>query len=223
MEEITNDLSNNMVQFQKFIINWTSENLKSYPWRDKKSPYKVLISEIFLIRTKAHQVKPIFIKFIEKYPSLESLFKMKLQDGEKLMNSLGLHKRVDMLKKLSEQIKFDFNEKIPNNYKDLISLMGIGPYTANAILCFAFGKRKPLLDNNILRLYERVFNIKSNKKKPTTDKKLWELSEKLLPVNNFVNFNYGILDFCIEICTPKKPKCLFCPLNQMCNHYKSKD
>ena len=99
--------------------------------------------------------------------------------------------------------------------------MGIGKYSANAILCFAYGEKKPLLDNNIVRLYDKVFNVRSDKKKPTTDNELWEISEQLLPNEDFVNYNYGILDLCIDICAPKKPKCDLCPLTEICYYFNS--
>lgn len=223
MEELVEYSNNNIEQFQKLILKWTTDNLKIYPWREKRTPYKVLISEYFLTRTKAHQVEPIFIKFIEKYPSLESFLELETEIARSIMNSLGLHKRVEMLKKLSEQLQQNYINKIPDNFKDLKSLMGIGKYSANAILCFGFNNKRPLLDANLIRLYKRVLNVTSKTKTPKTDKYLWEFSEKLLPEKDYVIFNYGILDFCIEICTPKNPKCENCLLNQMCNYYNSKN
>lgn len=223
MEELVEHSNKNIEQFQKLILNWVADNLKIYPWREKRTPYKVMISEYFLTRTKAHQVEPIFIKFIEKYPSLESFLELETEIAWNIMNSLGLHKRVEMLKKLAEQLQQNYNNKIPDNFKDLKLLMGIGKYSANAILCFGFNYKRPLLDANLIRLYKRVLNVTSKTKTPKTDKYLWEFSEKLLPEKDYVIFNYGILDFCIEICTPKNPKCEDCPLNQMCNYYNSKN
>jgi A/G-specific adenine glycosylase len=221
MEELVDHSNKNIKQFQNFILNWAVDNLKIYPWREKRTPYKILISEYFLTRTKAHQVEPIYIKFIKKYPSLESFLELETKIIKNIMNSLGLHKRVEMLKKLSEQLQQNYDKKIPDNFKDLKSLMGIGKYSANAILCFGFNYKRPLLDANFIRLYKRVFNVTSKTKTPKTDKYLWEFSKKLLPEKDYVNFNYGILDFCIEICTPKNPKCEDCPLNQMCKYYNS--
>ncbi|MBN1803158.1 MAG: hypothetical protein JW891_16730 [Candidatus Lokiarchaeota archaeon] len=206
-------------KFKNVISEISIQSIDKYSWRKDKTPYKVLISEYFLTRTKAAQVEPIFIEFIKKYPSIEHLSNMKIKTGRKLMGSLGLHKRVDMLKRLAEQIQQDFNGEIPKTYKQLKSLMGIGKYTANAILCFAFGEKRPLLDNNIVRLFERFFNISSIKSKATNDNKLWEFAEQVVPENDYVNFNYGLLDLSIELCTPKKPKCENCPLTDICNFY----
>lgn len=217
------DIEERINSFQEIFTKWYPKNIKEYLWRNDRTPYRVLISEYFLIRTKAYQVEPIFMNFLEIYPSLEDFLNIDKKIVKELMNSLGLHKRIDMLKTLSEQIKEDYNDTIPKEFKDLKSLMGIGNYTANAILCFAYNEKRPLLDKNIVRFYERVFNVKSDKKKPENDKELWDFSEKLLPNEDFINYNYGILDLCIGICKPKKPECENCPINNICLYYKEKD
>ncbi|GAH12650.1 unnamed protein product, partial [marine sediment metagenome] len=129
-----------------------------------------------------------------KYPTLTHFLKAELIDLEKMLKSLGLLFRAEMLIDLAVQLKKDFDKKIPNTLAELKSLKGIGDYCANAILCFGFNEKSPLLDVNFIRIITRVFGIKSKTKPPRTDKFLWETSRNLLPNTNYINYNYGVLD-----------------------------
>ncbi|MBE9592448.1 MAG: hypothetical protein IMF19_03105 [Proteobacteria bacterium] len=101
-----------------------------------------------------------------------------------------------------------------------MSLYGVGEYISNAVLCFAFKKRIPIVDTNVLRVYERVFNVKSLKSRPHTDKKMWDFAEKMLPKENYVGYNYALLDFASDICRAKNPFCEICPLKSICVYRK---
>lgn len=137
-----------------------------------------------------------------------------------IIKSLGLLFRAQNLDEIRIKIRENFNNGIPSEFENLKKLKGIGDYSANAILCFGFSEKRPLLDANFIRIYKRVFNIASKKKTAKTDKFLWNFSENLLPDKNFIDFNYGILDIGGNICTPKNPKCLECPLKDLCNFFK---
>ena len=158
----------------------------------------------------------MFIKFIDVYPTLEKFLNLNLNKVQDIIKSLGLGFRGSHLFEIAERLKKEFNGKIPQELSDLKSLKGIGDYGANAILCFAYNQKRPLLDTNFIRLYERVFNIKPTTKTAKNDKFLWQFSEDMLPETKFVEYNYGILDIGGNICTNKNPKCEICPLNQGC-------
>lgn len=117
---------------------------------------------------------------------------------------------------MTNQIKNDYNKKIPNNFIDLKKLKGIGDYSANAVLCFGFKLKRPLLDSNFIRIYKRVFDVSPKTKTAKSDKYLWDFSEALLPDSNFIKFNYAILDLGGNICISRKPKCNICPLTRIC-------
>ncbi|MBD3255486.1 MAG: A/G-specific adenine glycosylase [Candidatus Lokiarchaeota archaeon] len=206
--------------FQSRVIEWAKKNLVDYPWRQKRTPYKVLISEILLTRTKADQVEPAYEKFIEEYPTVEEFSVVKASKVKNIIKSLGLLFRVNTLNTISAQIKSNHNNSIPNDLKNLKKLKGIGDYGANAILCFGFGLRRPILDSNFIRIYERVFEIKPKTKTAKTDKYLWKFAEFLLPQEHFVQYNYGLLDIGGQICKPRKPNCENCPLTSLCLYYK---
>jgi len=155
---------------------------------------------------------------MKNFPTLDIFLDSKLETIKDLIQSLGLLKRAIMLNDLALQIKNEFNNKIPKNFSELKTLKGIGNYGANAILCFGFNEKRPLLDTNFIRIYKRVFNVISKTKTPKTDKFLWNFSEELLPEKKIIEFNYGILDLGGTICLNKNPKCSFCPLNEICNY-----
>lgn len=178
-----------------------------------------MISEILLTRTKASQVSPIYEKFINIYPTLTEFFNINVVEVEKLIKPLGLLYRANGFKKVAEKIKLEFNKKIPNDFTKLKSLFCIGDYGANAILCFGFNEKRPLIDTNFIRIFKRVFNIKSEKKRPKSDKSLWKFSEKLLPNEGYIQYNYGVLDLGGKICMSRKTKCEVCPITEICYHF----
>jgi A/G-specific adenine glycosylase len=156
------------------------------------------------------------------YPTLDDFFCIQLDKVKKIIKPLGLLFRAEYLGKISEKIKNEFSKTIPNSFDALKSLTGIGKYGANAILCFGFKKRRPILDSNFIRVYQRVFNIKSITKTPKNDKFLWKFTENILPKNNFIKYNYAILDIGGNICLNRNPQCHFCPLNSFCYYFSRK-
>ncbi len=208
-------------RFQEAILEWAKKNLRDYPWRKDRTPYKVLISEILLTRTNANQVLSVYIEFLQKYPNLEKFFNSDYDTIFKLIKSLGLKYRASKIIKLRDQIRNEYKQKIPNTFNDLKKLSGIGDYNANAILCFGFKKKRALLDSNFIRVYHRIFNVTSRTPTPKTDKFLWEFSESLLPISSYIRFNYAVLDFGGTLCLPKVPKCQICFISDICFYRKN--
>ncbi|MEJ2248674.1 MAG: hypothetical protein P8Y97_03320 [Candidatus Lokiarchaeota archaeon] len=202
--------------YQNKILNWAEKNLKIYSWRLDRNPYKVLISEILLVRTKASQVVQSYNKFLKKYPTINDFYGLKLDEVREIIKPLGLLFRANYIKTISNQIQNEFKGKIPNNFEDLKSLKGIGKYSANAILCFGYGKKRPLVDSNFIRVYKRVFNIFARTKTAKNDKFLWAFAEKILPNMQYIKYNYAILDLGGNICLSRNPKCYLCPVNKIC-------
>jgi len=129
---------------------------------------------------------------------------------------LGLFYRADRLISISRQIIEMYNGVIPNKREELLAIRGIGNYTGNAILCFGYNKPYAIVDTNVIRVFERFFDFKSSSKRPHTDKKVWEFAQMLIPVNNYVDYNYGLLDFAAVVCRAKKPMCSNCLIYNMC-------
>ena len=203
-------------EFRRSILEWGEYNIREYPWRESRTPYRVLISEILLTRTKADQVVPVYKNFMEIYPTIEDFFKMDLSKVKDIIQSLGLLFRADMLNDIANKIRNDYDGTIPNSLSELKALKGIGDYGGNAVLCFGFGERRPILDANFIRIYKRALNIKSKTKTAKNDKFLWTFAEKILPDENFVSYNYAILDLGGQICRARTQECNICPIRSIC-------
>lgn len=203
---------------KKLLIWFFRKNKKNFSWRISKNPYEILISEILLHKTDSKKVERIYPKFIEKFPTLNHLYRAKTEEVDDLIKDIGLFYRSRRLKRISEQIIDQFSGTIPDNKKDLISLCGVGEYISNAVLCFAFKRRVPIVDTNVIRVYRRVFNLRSSKSRPRTDRKVWDFAERMLPRKDYVEFNYALLDFASDVCRSKNPLCESCPIENICSH-----
>ncbi|MHA1192298.1 MAG: hypothetical protein ACTSP9_08385 [Promethearchaeota archaeon] len=207
------------VTFVKLILDWFKNNKREFSWRTLKlTPFQVLVAELMLQKTNASQVENLFPRFIKIYPNPESIVNLKEDDLAKLLQPLGLfNRRARDLKKTAEII-LELGNVIPSEKKDLMSLPGVGDYIANAVLCFAFSKKMPIIDANVGRVMKRIYSFPV-KSAPSRDKKLAERMEELIPDRYFKKFNYAILDMAALICIPRKPKCEECPLTAICDYY----
>jgi len=209
------------IRFSKILLSWRKNNNfdSSYPWRNTKSRYKILLSEVLLKKTTRKQVASEWRSVIKNYKNFRDLKKSDLRELKKVLRPLGLeHTRSKNLKDLSKKILADFNGKVPGTKEELLSLPGVGPYTANAVLCFAFGHDISMLDVNIVRVLKRVFSLDAENSRDRTDKHLWKFAESLPPKGKGKEFNYAILDFAGEVCTARNPKCDTCPMRKICDY-----
>ncbi len=209
----------------KKILNWYDLNKRSLPWRKnvsiKKRQYYTLISEFMLQQTQVATVIPYFQRFIKDIPDLKSLAETQDKKLIKLWEGLGYYSRVKNLKKTSQIILKTHKGKIPNNYEELISLPGIGNYTASAILAIAFNKPFIPMDGNIERVLKRYLYLKKEneiKKEYLIDKKsIFGFSKRS---NDYAQ---ALMELGALICKPKKPLCHKCPISKKCMSYERND
>ncbi|MFL2885225.1 MAG: A/G-specific adenine glycosylase [Candidatus Pelagibacter sp.] len=209
----------------KKILNWYDLNKRSLPWRknvsQSKKHYYTLVSEFMLQQTQVVTVIPYFDRFINKIPNLKKL--STIQDNEliKLWEGLGYYSRARNLKKTAKIIISKHHGKIPNNYEDLISLPGIGNYTANAILAIAFNKSYIPLDGNIERVLKRYLHLKKDneiqKNNLIKKKSIFGISSRAS------DYAQALMELGAMICKPKNPECSACPILKSCKSYKKKD
>ena len=209
----------------KKILNWYDLNKRSLPWRknvsQSKKHYYTLVSEFMLQQTQVVTVIPYFDRFINKIPNLKKL--STIQDNEliKLWEGLGYYSRARNLKKTAQIIISKHHGKIPNNYEDLISLPGIGNYTANAILAIAFNKSYIPLDGNIERVLKRYLHLKKDneiqKNNLIKKKSIFGISSRAS------DYAQALMELGAMICKPKNPECSKCPISKNCKSYKKKD
>ena len=209
----------------KKILNWYDLNKRSLPWRKNvsqlKKHYYTLVSEFMLQQTQVVTVIPYFNRFINKIPNLKKLSKIPDRELIKLWEGLGYYSRVRNLKKTAKIIISKYHGEIPNNYEDLISLPGIGNYTANAILAIAFNKSYIPLDGNIERVLKRYLYLKKDKeiqKDNLIEKKsIFGISSRAS------DYAQALMELGAMICKPKNPECSGCPISKNCKSYKKKD
>ena len=209
----------------KKILNWYDLNKRTLPWRknvsQSKKHYYTLVSEFMLQQTQVVTVIPYFNRFINKIPNLKKLSKIPDRELMKLWEGLGYYSRVRNLKKTAKIIISKYHGEIPNNYEDLISLPGIGNYTANAILAIAFNKSYIPLDGNIERVLKRYLYLKKDKeiqKDNLIEKKsIFGISSRAS------DYAQALMELGAMICKPKNPECSGCPISKNCKSYKKKD
>jgi A/G-specific adenine glycosylase len=200
------------------LLQWFEANSRNFPWRIETDPYKILVSEMMLQKTRAENVIPVYNKFIKKYPNIKSLHMASFEDLKEEIKLLGLStQRAKKFKLLGVVLVDKYNEKIPCNKGDLLELPGVGLYIANAVACFAFGADVPLLDTNIGRIIERVFSIKVSGEERKKIK-VWNTIADFIPANKAREFNYSLIDFGAIVCTSRSPKHNLCPLIKICDY-----
>ena len=209
----------------KKILKWYDLNKRSLPWRKEvslqKRQYYTLVSEFMLQQTQVVTVIPYFNKFIKEIPNLKALSKINNRKLIKLWEGLGYYSRVRNLKKTAKVITKSFKGKIPDDYEDLLSLPGIGNYTANAILAIAFNKPFIPLDGNIARVLKRYLYLKKDKdiEKDTLIKK-----KSIFGVSSrSSDYAQALMELGALICKPTNPQCNQCPISNKCESFKKQD
>ena len=209
----------------KKILKWYDLNKRLLPWRKKvsleKKQYYTLISEFMLQQTQVTTVIPFFNRFIKNLPSINSLAKVNEEKLIKLWQGLGYYSRAKNLKKTAQAIIENFEGKLPNNLKDLLTLPGVGNYTANAILAIAFNKPYIPLDGNIERVLKRYLYLK--KKKEIQKDNL--LQKKIIFGTSSRSSDYAqaLMELGALICKPSNPRCDECPIKINCKSFINKD
>jgi len=193
------------------LLTWYEKHGRhELPWRNTNNAYHIYLSEIMLQQTQVKTVlERFYFQFLEKFPSFESLCNAEESDVLKAWEGLGYYTRARNVHKTAQIVQ----KNLPSSVEHLLELPGIGPSTANAIACFAFGKEVPILDANVKRILYRYYKTKTAK-----DKELWVLSHKLFSSykKHAYEYNQALMDLGSQVCTSKKPLCTLCPLSEGC-------
>lgn len=200
---------------RKKIISWFNKNARDYPWRKTKDPFKILIAEIMLRRTRSDQVVPVYENFIEKFPDINSVAEAPEEYIADTVRPLGLRWRAPQFKMLARELKEKYNCSVPDERKDMESLTGVGEYVSGAVLSTAFGKKEWVVDVNIVRVFSRFLGIDITGE-GRRDKRIIEISKLYVSCKKPAKAVMGILDFSALVCKTKKPVCKKCPVNKKC-------
>jgi A/G-specific adenine glycosylase len=208
------------LSFSKDLLEWWKYNKRKFPWRSTKNPYRILIVEVLLHRTRAEQVVPVYVKFVNRFPTINSLNQAKPEDIKDIVHRLGLHWRTELLVRMAREVNENYEGRIPRNRDDLKSLSGISDYIASAIRCFAFDHCDPLLDTNTTRILGRVFNLKVTDSSRRS-RRFQRLYETIGTKKNSREFAFAMIDLGALVCRSTEPLCNVCPVREMCIYFLS--
>ena len=203
-------------KIQKSLLRWYERHGRDLPWRETRDPYAIWVSEIMLQQTQVDTVIPYYERFLKLFPTVRHLARADLSKVLKLWEGLGYYSRARNLHRGSRMVVAQFSGKLPVTLHELLTIPGIGQYTAGAILSIAFNKEAPILDGNVKRVLSRVFAVGKDPGDAETTQFLWRLSESLIPKGQASAFNQALMDLGATLCTPRDPQCLLCPLRGRC-------
>ena len=198
------------------LINWFAENRRDLPWRHNPTPYQVWLSEIILQQTRVNQGWDYYLRFVEKWPTVNDLANATEEEVLKMWQGLGYYSRARNLHQCAKQIVEQHGGQFPADFEKLKQLKGIGDYTAAAIASIAFNLPHAVVDGNVYRVLSRLFDIDTpiNINEGQTD--FAKIADDLLNREQPGLHNQAMMEFGALQCTPKNPNCLLCPLQAQC-------
>jgi A/G-specific adenine glycosylase len=203
-------------RFTKLLLKWDElQNTRQMPWKREKNPYRIWLSEIILQQTRVEQGLSYYENFIQCFPDVTTLANASEQKIFKQWEGLGYYSRCRNLISTAKRITEEFNAVFPSTYEQILSLKGIGPYTAAAISSFAFNLPYAVLDGNVFRVLARIFGIPEPIDSAKGKKFFAQLSTELLDKKEPGRYNQAIMDFGAVICKPV-PKCGVCVFRKHC-------
>jgi len=208
--------------FSNQLLKWhEEENHRKMPWKSERDPYKIWLSEIILQQTRVEQGRSYYLKFLRAFPTVHDLASATQDTVLQMWEGLGYYSRARNLHETAQHISANLNGTFPNTYKGLLTLKGVGPYTAAAIGSFAFDLPTPVLDGNSLRLVMR-FQGEDTPINETRGKIfVQQFLSEAIPAQQAAAFNQALMDFGATVCKPKSPLCEKCPFQTKCKAYRS--
>ena len=220
------------------IGGWFARGHRDLPWRKSRDPYAVWISEIMLQQTRVETVSPRFVRWMARFPTVTALAEAPLDAVLAEWAGLGYYARARNLHKAAAAIVAQHRGRVPDTHEAIRALPGIGPYTAGAILSIAYDRSVPLVDGNVERVLARLFHVEGDPKSGAVKSHLWWLAERLVSAGtpaasqhdhaasqhteppqtrpSASQLNQGLMELGAVLCTPRRPTCLACPVEQLC-------
>ena len=195
-----------ILSFRQKLLAWYDENKRDLPWRRSKNPYHIWVSEIMLQQTRVDTVIPYYERFLDWFPTVESLANAPEERLLKAWEGLGYYSRVRNMQTAAQQIMSEFEGKFPSTYEGISSLKGIGPYTAGAISSIAFNLPQPAVDGNVMRVLARLFEVNHDIGNPSNRKLFQAMMEVLIDPDRPGDFNQALMDLGSDIEAPVNPR-----------------
>jgi len=210
-----------MKAFAETLISWYEEHKRDLPWRGESDPYKIWVSEIILQQTRVQQGWDYYLRFIDNFPNIKTLSEADEERVLKVWQGLGYYSRARNMHAAAREIMAEHNGNFPDTYDKILSLKGIGKYTAAAIASIAFKLPYPAVDGNVIRIVSRIFGICEDVTQQTVVKRITEICEKVIDPKQPGVFNQAAMDFGAMQCVPRNPNCDECPFQSNCYAYNN--
>jgi A/G-specific adenine glycosylase len=201
--------------FTRKLMEWHSANKRDLPWKNTTDPYKIWLSEIILQQTRVEQGTPYYEHMVQRFPTVTHLANAAEEDVLKAWEGLGYYSRARNLHAAAKQVVDNYAGEFPDSYENIISLKGVGPYSAAAISSFAFNLPHAVVDGNVFRLLARYFGICEAIDSTKGKKHFSELAQKLIDKKNPGEYNQAIMNFGAMVCKPI-PECSVCIFKKQC-------
>ncbi len=205
--------------FATRLLRWYARRARALPFRGTPRPYRVWVSEIMLQQTRVETVLPYYRRWMRRFPTLKALAEANQVEVLRLWEGLGYYARARNLHRAAREVMRDHRGRLPSTVESLLSLPGIGRYTAGAIASIAFGRDVPAVDGNVKRVLARAFNIQEDIRSAAGEGHVWDLAGRLLPKGQAGACNQALMDLGATVCTARRPKCSDCPVRSLCQAY----
>lgn len=204
-------------RLRRALFGWGRRSGRDFWWRHQQDPYVTTVVEILLKQTRASSVVDEIRRFIDRYPTPAHLSRARLSRLETDLRPFGFHRqRAQHLKALGRALTVG-GRSITADREALLALPGVGPYAASAVRVFAFGRREPVIDVNVVRIVQRIFGVKVERGEGRRNQRIKDLAVALLDGREPRRLNWALLDFGAQVCRARNPKCGECPLAEVCS------
>ncbi|MFP4311420.1 MAG: A/G-specific adenine glycosylase [Nitriliruptoraceae bacterium] len=193
------------------LLTWASDVRPELPWRRTRDPWAVLVSELMLQQTQVARVEPRFLAFLERFPTVSACADAPVAEVVRAWEGLGYNRRAVNLHRAARAVVAEHDGRIPDRLDDLLALPGIGPYTARAVLSFAFERDHGVVDTNAARFLARAAAGHR-----LTARAAQELADELVPLGHGWAWNQAVMDLGSQVCTKRAPRCDSCPIRTSC-------
>ena len=207
-------------EFQRAVLDWYQhQGRTNLPWQNPITPYRVWISEIMLQQTQVSTVIPYFERFMNSFPTIESLAEANIDEVLHHWTGLGYYARARNLHKTAQIVAFEMNQQFPDTVEALAALPGIGRSTAGAIRSIGFKKPAAILDGNVKRVLARFAAIDGWPGKTVVHNQLWDIAERYNPEQHTQEYTQAMMDLGALLCSKKTPQCDACPIATGCKAF----
>lgn len=204
------------MNFSSILLNWYAINKRDLPWRNIDNPYVIWVAEVVFQQTRIDQGLPYFVRFMDKFPTVEILAKASEAEVLKMWQGLGYYSRARNLHFSAKYVVNDLQGIFPNSYSELLKLKGVGPYIAAEVASVCFDEVVAAVDGNVQRVIARFFGIKDPVNSPSGEKQIRALANEHIDAKVPGDFNQALMDFGSSVCKPKSPLCETCVFNESC-------